>query len=89
MIPFPPFPSLSLCLSLPFPSVIIFFFHMIGGFDVFLTSRNIITHRPIGRSAFGGGIIRGFVRPRRRRRQITVRSSEVNCKLERVSLSAV
>ena len=64
MIPFPPF---SLCLSLPFPSVIIFFFHMIGGFDVFLTSRNIITHRPIGRSAFGGGgIIRGFgfVRPR-------------------------
>ena len=49
MIPFPPFPSLpSLCLSLPFPSVIIFFFHMIGGFDVFLTSRNIITHRPFG-----------------------------------------
>ena len=37
----------SLCLSLPFPSVIIFFFHMIGGFDVFLTSRNIITPKPI------------------------------------------
>ena len=47
---FLPSPQFSLSLSL---SVIIFFFHMIGGFDVCLTSRNIITQSI-------DGIIRGF-----------------------------
>ena len=43
----------SLPLSSLSLSVIIFFFHMIGGFDVCLTSRNIITQSI-------DGIIRGF-----------------------------